>query len=260
LPATWLIEGDSLRALARRLTDETVEVLLPLAAQGAGRPLYLVPGVGGQAGVLRPLARGFHRPVQAFEWATGRQSIEEHAAHFAAALKGIDTPLLGGWSIGGVVAFETVRQLESAGHAPTGLLLLDSLLARDLPDAAKADDILAWLLEMHGVAAPANEIDTAIRNLGLPGDDASLRALMAPWRAHRGAHAGYAPSGTVACPVVFLQARHGAPASAIERWRGLASGQFRVMTLDADHFGLINDPATATVLEQAIAWIGDVSA
>jgi hypothetical protein len=34
----------------------------------------------------------------------------------------------------------------------------------------------------------------------------------------------------------------------------------RLMTLDADHFGLLDDPATATVLEQALAWIGDVSA
>jgi hypothetical protein len=32
------------------------------------------------------------------------------------------------------------------------------------------------------------------------------------------------------------------------------------MTLGADQFGLLDVPATARALEQALAWIGDVSA
>jgi thioesterase domain-containing protein len=56
-------------------------------------------------------------------------SIEEMAAHYIDVVRGVQPEgpyLLGGWSMGGVVAFEMARRLEEIGEGTALLALLDS--------------------------------------------------------------------------------------------------------------------------------------
>jgi thioesterase domain-containing protein len=260
LPATWLIEGLNLRAIAMRLATETGP-LISLAEGGPGAVLHLVPGVGGDAAVLRSLARRIarRRPVRAFDLCalprTESASVETMATALVTALDGTTSPLLGGWSMGGVVAFAAAHQLEAAGRMPAGLILLDSVLAPDLPGRALDDGLPAWLSEIYGKVVTADGALGVLRSLNLPNDAELVAGLMAPWRVNRAAHTAYRPERPVCCPVAFLQARPGASVMAVDRWGALAAGPFRVFRLAADHFGLLDDPATANGLEDAIGWI-----
>lgn len=85
--------------------------------------------------------------------------IEERATDYIEAMgrvQPIGPYLLGGWSMGGVVAYEMAQQLESQGHKVALVALLDSF-APD-PDDKLATDDLQLLAHF-------------IQNLGLPPDE-----------------------------------------------------------------------------------------
>jgi amino acid adenylation domain-containing protein len=113
------------------------------------QPLFLVHPVGGNVLCYADLARslGAGQPVyglQALGLAEGQapqQTVEEMAASYVAALRETQPHgpyRLGGWSAGGVIAYEMAQQLRRAGEEIELLALLDSAL----PDgsAAQTDD------------------------------------------------------------------------------------------------------------------------
>ncbi|HEU0078666.1 MAG TPA: thioesterase domain-containing protein, partial [Longimicrobiaceae bacterium] len=82
-------------------------------------------------------------------------SVEEMAARYVDAVRAVRPRgpyLLGGWSVGGPVAFEMARRLRAAGEEVALLALIDSWApvdgARPLPDDA---DLLALLAADLGV-------------------------------------------------------------------------------------------------------------
>jgi thioesterase domain-containing protein len=129
--------------------------LVPLQAAGARRPLFLVHPSSGSAFCYVPLAPrlGADQPVYGLE-APGFDgdepslpSIQAMAACYVDAVRGVKPRgpyVVGGWSNGGVIAFEMARQLAAAGEAVDRLLVIDSmfLLPDDPPDPEKA---LVWL-------------------------------------------------------------------------------------------------------------------
>jgi thioesterase domain-containing protein len=129
--------------------------LVPLQAAGDRRPLFLVHPSSGSAFCYVPLAPrlGVDQPVYGLE-APGFEgdepslpSIEAMAASYVAAVRGAQPHgpyLVGGWSNGGVIAFEMARQLAAAGEAVERLFVIDSmfLLPDDPPDPEKA---LRWM-------------------------------------------------------------------------------------------------------------------
>jgi amino acid adenylation domain-containing protein len=155
---------------------------VPLRKDGSASPLFLVHGGDGELTYARhlaaELASGF--PVYGFA-APGLQvgeapldSVPELAAHYLTALRRIQPygPYrLGGWSAGGMIAYEMARQLEGEGEQVAVLLMIDtpcyplldaaSTLAKgraaqlaqllklmpgaDPADMPDGDDIAAWL-------------------------------------------------------------------------------------------------------------------
>ncbi|WP_369825203.1 SDR family oxidoreductase, partial [Kitasatospora sp. Root107] len=97
-----------------------------LQAGGTRSPLYLAHPGGGDSSVYRELAArlGPDQPCFGLDRIDGVDGVAGHAARYAEL---VDTPArLGGWSFGGVLAFETVRLLAARGR-PTGtLVLIDS--------------------------------------------------------------------------------------------------------------------------------------
>lgn len=265
LPATWLMESPSLRALAKRLTAAKIPSWVRLAGSGEGNAVHLLSGISGESAVLQPLAERLagDRPVMGFDFEPGASTVGEMAETCSASLSDSASPLLGGWSLGGVVAHAAVRKLEREGRAVAGLVLIDSVLGADLQGGAAEASLADWLMDMHGKPARDEaEARSILRDLGMRTEAEAIEALVGPWRARRAAHAAYRPSGPVHCPVAFLQACQGGGASdaAVAHWREFAGGRFRVFPLATDHFALLEDPATAIALSDALAWIEEEDA
>jgi thioesterase domain-containing protein len=119
--------------------------------RGPARPLFLVHSVAGELTWLPRLAEGLdpQRPLYGFA-APGLNSPEPFfptlEAMAAAYLRDLREQqprgpyLIGGYSMGGVVAFEMARQLEDAGEETGLLVLIDSFA----PHPERSPAIAAW--------------------------------------------------------------------------------------------------------------------
>jgi len=135
---------DSVSAAARVAAESGLHPLLvPLKPEGDLTPLFMIHPPGGIVACYRELARASAagRPMYGVR-ARGihgaerlPETLEEMAAEYLAAIRSRQSTgpfLIGGWSLGGVVAAEVARQLMAAGDTVERLILLDSAL----PDAA----------------------------------------------------------------------------------------------------------------------------
>ncbi|HEV7515840.1 MAG TPA: amino acid adenylation domain-containing protein, partial [Thermoanaerobaculia bacterium] len=111
--------------------------LVPIQPRGTERPLYLVHPVGGNVLCYAELARrlGEDQPVYGLQslglsGSAPQETVAEMAASYVAAVKAAQPEgpyRLGGWSIGGVLAYEMARQLRESGAEVELLALFDSL-------------------------------------------------------------------------------------------------------------------------------------
>ena len=98
---------------------------------GPRPPLLLAHPAGGTTGVYKVLAQllGDDRPSFGLERIGG--SVGDRAARYCAEIIARypgAACVLGGWSFGGVLAYETARRLAAAGQAPALVVLLDAAL------------------------------------------------------------------------------------------------------------------------------------
>lgn len=102
------------------------DVLVPLRRDGRGAPLFLVHPAGGTSFAYLPLAKMLEgRPVWGIQdphilRTEGHHgSVHEMKREYVAAIRQVQSRgpyLLGGWSLGGTVAFEMAVQLEAEGE------------------------------------------------------------------------------------------------------------------------------------------------
>ena len=161
--------------------------LVRLHAGSAGRPpFFCVHAIGGTVFSYAELARRLG-PEQTFygiqsaglEGARPADDLETMAAAYAAAVELAEARepyLLGGWSFGGVVAFEMARRLRARGRAVALVALLDSWapLAHGATGAG----------EPAGSGAERGEAETLLLFLR---DQAALQGRSAEWLAAAGA-------------------------------------------------------------------------
>jgi thioesterase domain-containing protein/acyl carrier protein len=126
---------------------------------GPGQPFYLVAGMFGNVLNLRHLAQllGGDRPFYGLQ-ARGllgedapHRTLPEAAAAMIAEIRQVQPTgpyLIGGFSGGGLTAWEMARQLTAAGEAVTGLVLLDTPLPVR-PVVSRADRLLIKLQEVR---------------------------------------------------------------------------------------------------------------
>lgn len=106
-------------------------------------PLFLLPDGSGSAAVFRHLPSlggrtvyGLNSPFLSEDGPSWTAGVAEIAHHYIVQMKEkapTGPYLLGGWSFGGVVAYEMARQLTMANEQVQGLFLLDSPCPRELP-------------------------------------------------------------------------------------------------------------------------------
>nr|WP_297353582.1 non-ribosomal peptide synthetase [uncultured Caldimonas sp.] len=154
LSAGALIEDRTVEKLARRLLHFIPATpLVRVESRGEGQPLFLVHPAGGDVSCYLGLARSLERPVYALQpvglpLEPCAYTVEQIAAAYVTALREVQAYgpyILGGWSSGGVLAFEMASQLESARQAVQQVLLLDT------PAPLQHDDVddrtlMLWFL------------------------------------------------------------------------------------------------------------------
>jgi amino acid adenylation domain-containing protein len=154
LPLATLLQAKTVEQLAAVLHAESVKLspLVEIQAGDPGRkPLFMVHPIGGIVLSYRNLAThlepgrpvfGLQDPYLEVEGGENIElSIEEMAAEYLAAVRSFQLAgpyLLGGWSFGGIVAFEMAQQLRAAGETVDLLALVDTRPRIVVPD--KSDE------------------------------------------------------------------------------------------------------------------------
>lgn len=142
----------------------------------AGRtPLFVVAGMFGNVLNLSHLAHllGEERPFYALQArglygdASPHESFEEAAADYIAEVKQVQPEgpyLLGGFSGGGLVAYEMARQLIAAGDEVQAVLMLDTP-AREIPRFSLGDKVtmLAQSAQREGLGIIGRKIGARLR-------------------------------------------------------------------------------------------------
>ncbi len=163
IPLASLFLGATVADLAARVR-ESAQPWTPLATLqplGQQPPFFCIHPAGGIVYCFLELAQrlGSDRPFHAFQAAGLEQGtvpvrrLEDMAASYVNALRETqpDGPYhLGGWSLGGIVAFEMAQQLHAQGHEVATLALFDSHAPIPLADAVRP---------LHDLAQEAAALD-----------------------------------------------------------------------------------------------------
>jgi thioesterase domain-containing protein len=282
--------GPRLRAAVRPAPPRARPALVAadneLQPHGRGTPFFCVPGLEGSALALSPLAQhlGQDRPCFGLhdDGLAGAPRIEDTAARYIAAVRGAqpDGPyLLGGWSFGGVVAFEMARQLTRDGHRVGFVAMLDTRAvhaAKPTPEEpAEAADrrmttqLLTSLARGHDLPiedlhpfgsdpqlAPILKLLQDVHLLAPTASVADARRLLAALTARLRAKWQYAPPlPPYPGPLVLFRARERraeepADASPTLGWSAFSSQPVTVYDVPGNHFTMLRAPHVQDLASQ----------
>jgi thioesterase domain-containing protein/acyl carrier protein len=294
LPLAELFRSPTVAAFAAALRREGADaddgrLLVTLNAGGALPPLFFFPPAGGTVTHYADLARrmGPEQPFLALHapGLTGDEapleSVEALAARYVEEIRAARPHgpyWLGGWSAGGVPAFEAAHQLRAAGEevalvaildapAPDGMqspppdrielfrdfargevteddALLDALVAelRALPQPEHLAALSRWIARQGGQVMEA-ELERVARALSVFA--ATARALHA-----------YRDPPPLDVPVALFVAAESAPERQMgpellpARWRPFVAGELIVRIVPGIHLEMVLDPAAEVLAAQ----------
>ncbi len=221
--------------------------------QGGGRPvLHLVHPAGGSVLCYRRLAAALapEVAVAAFQspGLTGGEPLADVRSAADRYLSELPAGrvVVGGWSSGGIIAFEMARCLAAAGHRVGPVVLVDT----SPPGGPIPAD--------HELTAGFDrDVDRLVRDTtAMSTEERSTRLRM--FRSHVRAVAGYRPPGPFPGDVLLLTGRD-TPAGT--EWRPPVTGRVTVRRLPADHYELMEPPhviAVASFLKGHLGVHGEV--
>jgi amino acid adenylation domain-containing protein len=175
LPLAAVFQGATVEHLAGIVRNRTEPAspacLVPIQPGGSKQPLFLVHPAGGHVFPYVHLARylGPDQPCYGLQrrgLEDGQEPhtrIEDMAAHYIEALRTVQLEgpyFLGGWSMGGVVAFEMARQLHAQGQRVALLALLDARIPTPEENFADEDfeaTLLADFVRYFGLSLDGRE-------------------------------------------------------------------------------------------------------
>ncbi|HYO62152.1 MAG TPA: amino acid adenylation domain-containing protein [Pyrinomonadaceae bacterium] len=281
LPLNVLFREATVERLAALVRQQTrpagrASSLVEIQPGETRRPFFLVHPSGGNVLCYVELARhlGPDQPVYGFQSLQSGESpshtrVEEMAAHYVAELRAAEPVgpyLLGGWSSGGLVAFEMARQLQTEGERVALIALLDTRapLARQRaprPDELElladfAEDIGLPLADLpvapeellrrgpHELLPRVLEVVRAANVLPPDLELSQLRGLYQVFRNNVTAARAYAPAA-VRAPVTLFRAEEGRDAGEHDAswgWGELTTGGVEVYAVPGDHFRMVRAP------------------
>ncbi len=286
-----LLVEPTVDGMARAVAGRRSEVRPPLVALqtlGGRAPLFLVHPAGGHVLCYRALAVHLApgQPVYALQprGVDGGEAplsdLEEMAAHYLEAVRGFRPRgpyRLGGWSFGGVVAWEMARQLAAAGEEPELLALIDTAPLAGAEPADRRDPAEVVWHTVAGVAGwpAASRVDVASLR-GLPPREAVLAmvramdaprllpesrvdevlALIAVRAANVRAQEGYRPGRYPGRLTYFRTAgsdHADAHAPGLAFWSALADGGTTTHAVSGSHGSILQEPHVEMVAAALLA-------
>jgi thioesterase domain-containing protein len=216
---------------------------------GEGSPtLVLVHPVGGALFCYAPLAAALRAPSPVYGFADetdggdGDEPPEERiprlAREYLDRLRESDVPgpwVLGGWSFGGLVAYEMAR-IEDAS-AP--VLLLDAAYVTDDEPMWSEAELRGYFVQdvtgLTGTTAETDDFDELGARAGLSPEELAERYRIF----HRNAlgQLAYRP-GPYAGPVTLVRAEQSGDPTA--DWKRVVSGSFRGETVPGNHYAIVS--------------------
>jgi thioesterase domain-containing protein/acyl carrier protein len=285
LPLAAIFEAPTVQDLAslvrrRRMGTMRREPLVKIQPRGTALPFFCVHPVGGNVFSYLELAHhlGAGQPfygLQSPDPLPGSggtpDSLEAMAACYNEAIREVRASgpyLLGGWSMGGVVAFEMARQLQQAGEDVALVALLDTPQPPDDgwpedPDPAaliagfaqdltgqKPTPLLAELQRLDPGAQLLQVLRLAQSSGALPpgADLSQITELFAIFQRNARALRRYRPSPYPG-RVDWFRTMATAAASPAEGWRRLANGGVAVHPLPGDHRSFLKAPCVESLAE-----------
>ena len=283
-----LIQQGTIEHIAHliRTANEGVEQspLVALQPVGANTPLFCVHPAGGSVLCYVDLARHLERPFYGLQAENlyapepVDTSLEEMAAHYIIAIQTVQPQgpyLLGGWSLGGAVAFEMARQLKAQGQDIAMLVLIDAgipALTMEVPVLSSLEMVTGFALHL-GLSQelldtlPA-DIDQASWNeqwdtlfalmkygriIPTASDEAYLQRLFRVYQATISSWLAYRPQ-LYQGPLALIKAsnRDGWEDDGDEAmgWAGLVNGDVMVLTTPGDHYTLMRQPNIRLLAER----------
>jgi amino acid adenylation domain-containing protein len=291
LPLSVLFEATNVENLAvilQKTDNRPQSSLVPIQSSGSRPPLFFVHPVGGNVLCYADLARCLG-PEQPFY---GLQSpglngelplyarIEDLAAYYLELLRPVQPEgpyFLGGWSMGGIVAFEMAQQLHRQGQPVALLALLDSGLPSvnhdkniELNDAklllafitdwgrTLAKDVHITYNDMQGLSAADQlaYIYQQARSLDLLPPDVDLNQisrLFEVFITNYRAMIAYVPQ-TYAGPITHFQADE-SEAGEFD-WRKFSAQPIKIYSVPGDHYNMIVMPQVKILARQLQSCLG----
>ena len=294
LPLSVLLEAATVESLARVLRREggvarrtLVEIQAPEEGGDGTAPWFWVHPVGGNVLCYLDLARrlgeqrGFYG-LQSPGSGDAPETLEDLAKHYLEALRGVQPRgpyRLGGWSMGGTLAFEMARQLEAEGAEVERLVIVDAE-APGGPRSGEALDeaalLAAWTTDLAALSnrelgLSAAEIRKAeeplaavVEHLGreglLPAGVAqeTVRGLFDVYRANLSALHAYEAAGSYGGEAVLFRAgsrlaEEGEAGAAEDLgWGARITGGLEVVELPGDHYDVLREPALSILVDRVM--------
>jgi amino acid adenylation domain-containing protein len=297
VPVAALFKAPTVERLAEEVRHGggATSLLVPMRFVGSRAPLFLVHPGGGNVmayvGLVKEL--GADQPVfglrsRGIEYGEKPNwTVAEMARDYLAAIREVKPSgpyRLGGWSLGGVIAFEMARQLEAAGETVEPLLLIDSRSPRlDDPDGSTRSSALQQVrrfaedLGLPGDRLPLPEEDqgdadevvylrevlVAARVAGLVPealDLARMQHLYGIFKINLQAMQQYQPEG-YGGRVVLLRARKRTLSQRLFRsrtfgWERVAPGGVEVLPVPGTHHSMLREPHVAALAREVERALG----
>jgi thioesterase domain-containing protein len=288
LPLSTLFAGPTVQELACILKQGGAgisESPLVEIRRGVSRPpFFCVHPVGGNVFCYYELANSLDPALpfyalQASGIENGQRpsrSVEEMAAGYIKAIRARQSHgpyLLGGWSAGGVLAYEMARQLRSCGEKIALVALIDSWAppregCRDFDEADLATAFLLDFLRISGIDTSMSKEQFAshfrslkqegqseylfnelrVRDVLPAGTDLrQLQRLMDTFKANHVALAGYRPRDYHGRVVLFRAELEQNDCSDPLRGWGRLSRRFEIQSVPGDHYSILARPQIAAL-------------
>jgi len=261
-------------SLTKFLPDSPV---VELRSGGAGAPLFLAPGLGGNALTYAALSRhlGDDRPIFVFQAPLAQEGqrfqhrMQELARFYLETLRAVQPEgpyLLGGWSMGGFVAYEMAQQLRKEGQEVALLALIDAVPPRkDEVEEKDRVQLLIQLARQHGLKIGPKRLEKlsgrrqllyVLRKLKkaslVPADmpTKSLLQKLRQYKAHTIAARSYVPTPYPGKVTLFrpLESANDKRHELLLGWDRLA--QVELHKVPGSHFSVVKEPHVRTLARE----------
>ncbi|MDJ0840184.1 MAG: amino acid adenylation domain-containing protein [Acidobacteriota bacterium] len=280
LPLTALFEAPTIRDMADLLRQEPSRQtpLVPIHPVGEGRPFFCVHPGGGNVLCYRDLANLTNRPFYGLQspglyGGDQPETIETMAALYVEAVKSVQSegPYdVGGWSMGGPVAYEMARQLRANGDKVGVMAVFDAHMQAPDKPVQPLDEDTAFVNLLNEVARdqkitlpvdpkqlltlPAGDrlprVIQALEDAGLLGEDFDAGRLTRIWtafRANMNALTTYRPKPYGGKITYFRSEEDFGPEDPVTVWLNQAEGGLVLRPVPGNHDTMIDQPHVRTL-------------